>query len=56
VPLDDGGRLNQYHRIETARPQSVEPAPEQAVESEQPRPSRPLAAKNVQLMTEGEVL
>jgi len=31
-------------------------AVEQAVESKQPEPTRPLAAKNVQLMTEGDVL
>jgi hypothetical protein len=48
VPLDDGGRLDQYHRVQTARPQSVEPDPEQAVDREQPGPTRPLATKNVQ--------
>ena len=56
MPLDDRGRLDQHHRVQTARPQSVEPDPEQAVDREQPGPTRPLATKNVQLMTEGEVL
>ena len=56
MPLDDGGRLDQHHRVQTARPQSVEPDPEQAVDRKQSGPTRPLAAKNVQLMTEGEVL
>src|ERR1035437_2731364 len=56
VPLDDGGRLDQHHHLQTARPQSVEQDPEQAVESKQLGPTRPLAAKNVQLMTQGEVL
>jgi hypothetical protein len=56
VPLDDGCRLDQNHRVQTARPQTVEPDPEQAVDGEQPRPTRPLAAKNVQLVTEREVL
>ena len=56
MPLDDGGWLDQHHRVQTARPQSIEPDPEQAVDRKQPEPTRPLAAKNVQLMTEGEVL
>src|ERR1035437_4344910 len=56
VPLDDGGRLDQHHHLQTAWPQSVEQDPEQAVESKQPQPTRPLATKNVQLMTQGEVL
>ena len=56
VPLDDGGRLDQHHHLQTAWPQSVERNPEQAVESKQPETTRPLAAKNVQLMAEGEVL
>jgi hypothetical protein len=56
VPLDDGGGLDQHQRVQTARPYSVEPDPEQAVNREQPGPTRPLAVKNMQLMTEGEVL
>jgi len=55
VPLDNGGRLDQHHRVQTARPQSVEPNPEQTVDRKQPGPTRPLAAKNMQLMTESEV-
>jgi hypothetical protein len=56
VPLDDGGGFDQHHRVQTARPQAVEPDPEQAVEGEQPKPTRPLTSKNVQLMAESEVL
>ena len=56
VPLDDGGRLDQHHHLQTAWPQSVEQDPEQAVDREQPQPTRLLAAKNMQLMTQGEVL
>ena len=56
MPLDDGGRFDQHHRFQTARPQSVEPDPEQAIDRKQPWPTRPLATKNVQLMTEGENL
>jgi hypothetical protein len=56
VPLDDGGRIDQHHRVQTTRPQSVEPDPEQAVKRKQPEPTRPLATQNVQLVTESEVL
>jgi hypothetical protein len=56
MPLDDGDRLDQHHHLQTTRPQSVKPDPEQAVDREQPEPTRTLTAKNVQLMTEGEVL
>jgi len=54
--LDDGGRLDQHHRLQTARPQSVETDQKQAVKRKQPKPTRLLATKNVQLMTEGDVL
>jgi len=56
VPLDNSGRLDQHHHLQTAWPQSVEQDPEQAVDREQARPTRPPAARNVQLMTQGEVL
>src|ERR1700730_15421681 len=57
VPLDHRCRIDQHHQLQTAGPQSVEPDPEQAVDREQPGGStRPLATKNVQLMTQGEVL
>ncbi len=56
MPLDHRCRLDQHHRLQTKRPQSVKPDPEQTVDREQPEPTRPLAAKIVQLMTEGEVL
>jgi hypothetical protein len=48
--------LYQHHHLETARPQSVEQDPEQAVDREKSEPTRPLPAKNVQLMTKGEIL
>jgi|ERR1700693_3345710 hypothetical protein len=56
VLLDYRCWLDQDHRFQTAWPQSVEQDPEQAVESRQPEPTRPPAAKNVQLVTEREVL
>jgi hypothetical protein len=56
VPLDYRCWLDQHHRLQTTRPQSVEQDPEQAVDREQPGSTRPLPAKNVQLVTEGEVL
>src|ERR1035437_6115105 len=49
VPLDHRCWLDQHHHLQPAWPQSVEQAPEQAVDREQPQPTRPLAAKNVQL-------
>ena len=56
VPLDHCCRLDQHHQLQTAWPQSVEQDPEQTVEGKQPEPTRPLAAKNAQLMTEGQIL
>jgi hypothetical protein len=52
VPLNNCGGPDQYHRVQTARLQPAEPDPEQAVDRKQPGPTRPLAAKNMQLMTE----
>jgi len=49
-------RWHQHHRVQAARPYSVEPGPKQAVDREQSRAARTPATKNVQLMTEGEVL
>ena len=56
MPLDNSGRLDRDQHLQTARSQSVEQDPEQAVESKQTQPTRPLAAKNVQLTTQDEVL
>ena len=56
MPLDDRCRLDQHHRVQTTRPQSVEPDPHQAVDREQPEPTRLLATEHVHLVTEGEVL
>ena len=55
MPLNDGGGLDQHHRVHTARPYPVEPDPQQAVDRGQPEATRALAAKNMQLMTEGEI-
>jgi len=56
VPLNNSGRLHHHNHLQTAWPQSVEQDPEQTVEGKQPEPTRPLAAKNAQLMTEGQIL
>ncbi len=56
MPLDNSGRLDRDQHLQTARPQSVEKDLEQAIESKQTQPSRPMAAKNVQLTTQDEVL
>jgi hypothetical protein len=45
VPLDHRCRFDQHHRVQTARAQSVEQDPEQAIDREQPKPTRPLATK-----------
>jgi hypothetical protein len=50
------GRLAQHRHLETAWPQSVQQDPEQAVDRERPGPNRSLAAENVHLITEGDVL
>src|ERR1700691_4961790 len=44
------------HRLQTARPYSVERDPEQAVYRKKSGPTSSLATKNVQLVTEGEVI
>jgi hypothetical protein len=49
-------RLDQHHRVQTAGPYPVEPDPEQAVDREQLGPRTTLTTKDIQLMTEGEVL
>jgi hypothetical protein len=56
MPWDNGGRLDQNHRVQTARPQSMEPDPEHAIDSKESRPPGRCGAKNVQVMTESEVL
>ena len=56
VPLDDGGRLDQHHHLQTAWPQSVEPSPEQAVATTKPRSAGPLPMENGQLMPESQHL
>src|SRR5271155_2824427 len=56
VPLDNSSRLDQQYHVQTPRPQAVEQDPEQPVGCKQPEPTRPLAAKYAQLMTEGQLL
>jgi hypothetical protein len=56
VPLNARARSDQHHHLQTAWPQSVEQDPELAVEREQPEPTPLLPTKNMQLMTEREVL
>jgi hypothetical protein len=52
VPLHHGGWLNQHHHIEAARPQPIQPDPEQAVEREEPRAAGTLAPQDRQLAAE----
>ena len=56
MPLNDGGGLDQHHRFQAGRPYSVEPNPEQPIDREEAGSTGPLAAKNLQLMPEGEVI
>jgi len=53
MPVNDGGGLDQHHRVQTARPDSVEPDPQQAVDRERAGATRALAPKHMQLKTEG---
>jgi hypothetical protein len=56
VPLNDSGGLDQHHRVHTARPQAVEQIQsKRSIVNSRGRPG-PLAAKNMQLMAESEVL
>jgi hypothetical protein len=55
MPLDHPCWLDHHHQLQAAWLQSVKPDPEQALDREQPGPTRPLAAQNVQLMTQREV-
>jgi len=56
VPLDHGCGLDQNHRFQAARPSSVEPGPQQAIASPEPRSTGPPSAENSQLMSEGQHL
>ena len=56
MPMNDGRRLDQNHRLETARPEAVEPDPEQAVAGAKTQPAGALAPEHAQLMAEGDDL
>jgi hypothetical protein len=42
--------------VSRQRPQLIEPGPQETIDRDQSEPTWPLAAKNMQLMTESEVL
>ena len=56
MPLDDGGRLNQHHRFQTARPQSVELDPQEPIYGEESPTARMLAMQDRHLVTQRDDL
>lgn len=56
MPLDHGCGLDQNHQLQAARPNPVEPNPQQAIAWTKLRSARPLPVENRQLMPEGEHL
>ena len=56
MPLDHGCRLDQHHHLQAARPNPVEPGPQQAIASTKPRSAGPLPVENGQLMPESQDL
>src|SRR5689334_7211677 len=56
MPLNHGRRLDQYHRFDDLRPNSVEPNPQEPVERGKLRPTGPLSAQDGQLMLKGNKL
>ena len=56
MPLDDRCRLDQDHGAQAARPEPVEPDPEEAIDREEPRTAAPLSLENHQLMAQGDDL
>ena len=56
MPMNDGRRLDQNHDFEIARPEPVEPDPEQAVAGAKTQPAWALASEHAQLMAEGDDL
>jgi hypothetical protein len=56
MPLDHGCRFYQHHHLQAARPNSVEPGPQQAVATTKPRSAGPLAMENGHLMSQSQHL
>ena len=56
MPMNDGRRLDQNHRLETARPEPAEPGPKQAVAGAKAQPAWALASEYAKLMAEGDDL
>ena len=56
MPLDDGCRLHQDHRVQTAWPEPVKPGPEQPIAGEEAGSTGALAPQDHQLMPEGDNL
>ncbi len=54
--MDHGCGLHQHHDLQTIRPNSVEPSPQQAVALTKPRSAGPLPMENCHLMSEGQHL
>ena len=53
VPANDGVRLDDDDDVQAARPQTIEPDPEEPVDPGQPGPGRPLALEHRNLMAKG---
>ncbi len=53
MPTNDGVRLDDDDDVQAARPQTIEPNPEEPVDPSQPGPGRPFALEHRQLMAEG---
>jgi hypothetical protein len=51
-----GRRLNRHHQVQTARPQPVEPDPQQAVDGAEPETPGALPTKDIQLTVHGDYL
>jgi len=56
MPVDYGCRLDQHHGVESLRPGSVQPNPEQPVGREELRPARALPAQDGHLVSQGDDL
>jgi hypothetical protein len=52
MPLNDGSRLHQDHRIEATRPYPVQPDPEEAVHTKEPGTAWTLAMQDCELVAE----
>jgi len=56
MPLQHGRRLDQHHRVDGLRPNSVEPDPEQSVRIEELRATRSLPLQDTELMPQSDHL